>query len=431
MATIIKKIVFSFLLIITSGISLAHTIYAPSDIPLLDNRFRIDPLTEQVTIILNHSQGPQGVVLVRPDGSKLYYHKHPKSVAWVTSKTEDIITIDKPMVGPWQAVADLNGKNRIKLISHVELKTSKLPLKLYNQEYITTHASLYYDNKLMTENAYLSDAKLSIVLIGGADKQLTLYQDDGKDYDALPFDGTLTARVFIDLFPGRYLLSIRTKNNVFIRNENKDAVVFASPIKYEISALEYGSEEALFIFTADSEELAPDSITIDGVIKDANNTIIGKVIAHSAGNISAQDIFTKTEKLTYGAFTFSAKAFATTRSGREIELQLPEQQFELRAKVVMPTIDISEALTTDAEITEQDVSTSLWENSWIIIAIAASALILIAASIFIVMRHRRKNKQPENSDELPLTELSFDELQPTPIDLNNKEKQTEKQAAKE
>ena len=426
MATIIKKIIFSFLLIITSSISLAHTIYAPNDIPILDNRFRIDPFTEQVTVILNHSQGPQVVVLVRPDGSKLYYQKHPKSVAWVTSKTEDIITIDNPMAGPWQAVADLNGDNRIKLISHVELKTNKLPLKLYAQEYITTHASLYYDNKLMTNNAYLSDAKLSVALIGAADKQLTLYQDDGKDYDALPFDGTLTARVFIDLFPGRYLLSIRTKNNVFIRNENKDAVVFLSPIRYEISALEYGSKEALLIFTADSEELDPDSITIDGVVKDANNKIIGKVIAHSAGNISAQDIFTKTEKLTYGAFTFSAKAFATTRSGREIELQLPEQRFELLAKVVMPTINISGALATDAEITEQDVSTSIWENSWIVIVIAVSGLILICAIIFIVVRRRIKNKQSKDSSEQSLTELSFDELQPTSIDLNTTKKQTPK-----
>ena len=427
MATIIKKIIFS-LFFITSCHSLAHTIYAPSDIPLLDNRFRIDPHTEQVTIILNHSQGPQSVVLVRPDGSKLYSHKHPKSVAWISSKVEDIITIDNPMVGPWQAVADLNGNNRIKLISHVELKTNKLPLKLYNQEYITTHASLYYDNKLMTNNAYLSDAKLSIVLIGGADKQLTLYKDDGKDYDALPFDGTLTARVFIDLFPGRYLLSIRTKNNVFIRNENKDAVIFPLPIKYEISAREYGSEEALFIFTADSEELAPDSITIDGTVKDANNRVLTKVIAHSAGNISAQDIFTQTQKIAYGNFTFSAKAFATTLSGREIELQLPEQKFELQKKVVMPPIDISEAISTDAKPTEQ---ASIWENIWVIIAIAVIGLLLLVAIIFIVLRRRRKKQQPENSDELPLTELSFSELQPTSIDLNTKEKQTEKKTEKQ
>ena len=416
MATIINKILCSFILLSAASAALAHTIYAPNDIPLLDNRFRIDPFTEQVTILLNHSQGPQTVVLVRPDGSKIYYHKHPQSVAWVTSKLADIITIDNPMVGPWQAVADLNGDNRIKLISQVELKTNKLPLKLYNQEYITTHASLYADNKLMTNNAYLSGAKLSIMLIGGTDKQLMLYQDDGKDYDALPFDGTLTARAFIDLRPGRYLLNIRTKNHVFIRNKNKDAVVYALPIKYEIAQLEYGSEEALFIFTADSEELDPDSITIDGTVKDANKRVVAKVIAHSAGNLSERDIFTHTKEISYGAFSFSAKAFATTLSGREIELQLPEQQFELLRKVVMPPIDLSEAVATyQAETIEQS---SIWKNIWVIITIAASIIILIAVSIFIVIRRRRKNKQPENSDELVLTESSISELQPTSIDLN-------------
>ena len=55
MASIIKKIVFGVLIAVISSFTLAHKIYAPNDIPLLDNRFRIDPYTEQVTVILNHT----------------------------------------------------------------------------------------------------------------------------------------------------------------------------------------------------------------------------------------------------------------------------------------------------------------------------------------------------------------------------------------
>ncbi|MCW8996557.1 MAG: hypothetical protein OQK77_12150 [Psychromonas sp.] len=419
MATIIKKIVFSLSLLFTLSSTLAHTIYADSDIPLLNNRVRIDPFTEQITFLLHHTQGPQAVVLVRPDGSKLYYSKHPKSVAWVSSNKVDIITIDHPVAGPWQAIADLNGNNRIKLISPVKLKTDKLPLKLYTHEYITTYASLYHDDKLMTDNTYLHDARLSVALIGKNNKKLTLYKDNGQGYDALPFDGTLTARIYVNLIPGNYLLSIRTKNNVFIRNQNQDAIVVASPINYEISQLEYGSKEALFKFAVNSEELDPESVIIDGLVKDENNNIIGQLISHSAESISAKDIFTQTKAFDYGVFSFSGKAFATTRTGREIELQLPVKHFELLAKVILPPINISAAIAT-----VQPEPESIWKNIWVISTIAASSLILLLLIIFIVIRRRRKSRQLANDDELSLKELTLSELQPESLDLNPPGKET-------
>jgi uncharacterized protein (TIGR03503 family) len=320
------------------------------------------------------------------------------------------------MPGPWQAIADLDQDNRIKLISSVELKTNKLPLKLYAREYITTHASLYHNDEIMTDKNYLSGARLSVSLIGDSKKQLTLYRDDGRNYDALPFDGSLTARMFVSIKPGRYLLSVRTKNDVFMRSQNKDAVVFPSPITYEVHQREYGSDEAQFVFKIDTEELDPQSISIDGIIKDPDNNVITQVLAHSANNISAEHTLTKIQKAAYGDFTFSGKAYATTRSGREIELQLSERQFWLREKVVMPAINVSEAIAT--EIVEQPVSTSIWKNIWVMIAIAISSLIIISAIVFIIIRRKRKNKLSENGDELSLDELSMTELQPESIDLN-------------
>ena len=398
----------------TSNILLAHTIYAPSDIPLLDNRFRIDPFTEQVTFVLNHTESPQLIVLVRPDGSKLNYMEHPKSVAWTTTSNLDIITIDKPMTGPWQALAELNGNNRIKLISNVKLTTNKLPLKLYAKEYITTHASLYADNKLMTDKDYLDGAKLSVSLIGKKEKQLTLYKDNGKSYDTLPFDGMLTAHVYIDLTPGRYLLSVRTKNDIFIRNQNKDAVVFPSPIISLPAAIEYGSKNVTFSFKVDNEEIDPKSISIDGIIRNDKNKVIGQVIIHSTDNVSADGVFTKTQEIDYGNFTFSAKAFATTRSGREIELQLPSETFELIAKIEMPSIT---SHVETAEEAEQAEPTPIWKNTWVLIGVATILVFLILTVVFIFIRRRKKNKKIDNENK-----LSLDELQPEPIDLNSSKK---------
>lgn len=431
MATIIKTVSFCLYLLFAGSLD-AHTIYAPNDIPLLDNRFRIDPKTEQITFILNHSKGSPLIVLVRPDGSKLYPHKHPKSVGWVSGKMHDIITINNPMAGPWQAIAQLDGDNRIKLLSKVRLEINKLPLKLYAQEYITTHASLYYDDKLMTNSAYLDNAKLRVSLIGEASRQLMLYQDDGKGYDALPFDGKLTARLYIDLQPGRYLLSIRTKNDIFIRNVNRDAVVFLSPVTYKIQPLKTGSKKALFEFTVDSSEIDPQSVTIDGVIKDGNNQIVAQLIAHSVDNISDQNIFSAIQELPFSMYTFSAKAFATTRKGREIELQLPDRIFELLPLFVMPEEKTSEALAIQGnKLKEQEQEQektaekmnkpSRSDSLWLIIAITAGVLFVIIA-LFLVFWLKHKKQKQLNDNESVLNRLTEDELQPTSINLDENKK---------
>jgi len=401
--------VIGIFILMATGYSLAHTIYAPSDIALLDNRFRIDPYTEKITFILNHSQGRQLVVLVRPDGSKLYEKNHPKSVTWVATNNVDMITIENPMAGPWQAVANLDSENRIKIISKVELKTNKLPLKLYVREYITTHASLYLDDQIMTDKNYLSGAKLSVALIGEHKTQLSLYKDDGKSYDALPFDGNLTARMFVNTTPGRYLLSVRTKNEVFMRSTNKDAVVFPSPISYTFKQREYGSDEAEFTFKIDSEELDPSSVTIDGLIKDASNNVVTQLILHGTENLTTPNTLTKIQKVAHGDFTLSGKAFATTVSGREIELQLSELKFWLRKKVIMPTIELSEALPTDPlEVIEE---TPIWQNIWAISAISIGGLFILAGVVYFLIGIKRKKALAAENPEFSLDELTMTDLQ--------------------
>ena len=417
MATIIKNSIVSLCLLVTTTSILAHTIYAPSDIQLLDNRVRIDPLTEQVTFILNHSKGAQLVVLVRPDGSKLYRKNHPDTVAWVATRNVDIITIDDPMVGPWQAIASLDGNNRIRLISPVHLQTSKLPLKLYEGEYITTHASLYQNDQLMKDNSYLSQAKLTVSLIGSKGKLLSLYKDDGRNYDSLPFDGDLTAHLHIDIKPGRYLLSISTKNDVFIRNQNKDAVVFRSPIKYSIQPVEYCSKKAEFSFKIDAEELKIESVTIDGIIKDDYSKVVAQVLAHGEGNVTEKIYFKKIEEIGNGVFTFRGKAFATTTSGREVELQLADKRFWLRKKTVAPVIVKNKVKPK----VEQPDSQSLWSSLWIIIAIAVILLVLMYGASLVFVRVKRRKLEEKDGNTASVSELSLSDEDLAPMAFDEDE----------
>jgi len=421
-AIFIKQLLVSLYLLFSLSL-MAHTIYAPNDIPLLDNRFRIDPETEKVTFIFNHDKRYQMVVLVQPDGSKLYEKRHPTNVAWTSSATQNIVTIEKPMAGPWQAIAELDGDNRIKIMSDVQLKTNRLPLKIYTREYITTHASLYEGDKLLKDAAYLHDAKLSISVIGDSNQVMSLYQDNGQHYDQLAFDGELTTHFYADLQPGRYLINISTKNDVFMRSVNKDAIIFPMPLYYHISASEEAADHAKITFTVDSIELDPNSVSIEGIVTGNNSGLATQIIMHNVDSPPDTKRFSSLQQLSYDLYTFTGKAYATTRDGRDIELQLPKRVFELVEPFNMPETALSDALITQAEdITEAESSNleetpaSIFENLWVIIGISVTLLLIIAAVVFFLLKRKKKNQQP---DEISMDELNLDELQPSPIELED------------
>lgn len=412
MAIFLKRLIIGACFLFSLSIQ-GHTIYAPNDIPLLDNRFRIDPNTEHITFIFSHSKGHQRVVLVQPDGSKLYQDRHPSNVAWTSSETENIVTIEDPMAGPWQAIANLDGDNRIRILSQIHLKTSKLPLKLYQGEYITTTATLYEGAKLLKDPAYLNDAKLSISLISNADEKMALYKDDGKQYDQLAFDGQLTARFHVDLMPGRYLLSVRTENEVFMRNVNNDAVVFPVPITYKAVPLSAGSDQAKLTFNIDNEELDVNSISIQGVIKDASGNTVQEVVMH---NSAKERKFSNVYQLAHKMYHFAGKAYATTTTGREIEFQLTNKSFELASSFIMPNDIKGEQFSpTETTVTAQDSDFSL-THLWIIIAITLILLIIIALITVFMLK---QTKEKGLSDDESLEELNFEQLNTTQNELKD------------
>lgn len=70
----------------------------------LKNRFRIDHLVDSMTLIVQRQFGSGAVIIVLPDGSKLFSKRHPDNVVWIDGLSGDIITINDPLPGPWQLI---------------------------------------------------------------------------------------------------------------------------------------------------------------------------------------------------------------------------------------------------------------------------------------------------------------------------------------
>lgn len=423
MEAVIKKWILCVLITLLPSLSIAHTIYAENDIPLLDNRFRIDPQSEQVTIILNHPKHPQKIVLVQPDGSKLYAERHPhETVAWLSGPDQDIITIKSPMPGPWQAIATLNGNNRIKLLSPLTLHVEKLPLKVYQFEYLTTHVSLLLDNNVMRDRDYLADAKFSVSLIGEVKQLIRSYTDDGQGYDALAFDGKLSAHLYIDLLPGRYILNIKTKNNIFTRNYNKDAVVFPSPVTYNVQQADDKTTQAKLTFHIDTLEIDSNSVSIDALIKNDSSGTSEQLIIHLADQEIIDGKMTITLPLTAQQYTFTAKVFATNTEGREIIFELPQKTFELTSPIAIKPLQNKQNDVVKTEAVSKPKLLIKQNSHFLWLTILIISLFIVAMVLLTLYLFNKKKTKLSKELGLSLDELTRDEQLSTPTRKNKAKK---------
>ncbi|MDA1380661.1 hypothetical protein PCI56_14135 [Plesiomonas shigelloides subsp. oncorhynchi] len=69
------------------------------------NRFRLDRTVQWLTLLISRSDNQEQLVLVQPDGSKLNARMDSPDVHWWRSPTLEIVTINRPMQGPWQVSA--------------------------------------------------------------------------------------------------------------------------------------------------------------------------------------------------------------------------------------------------------------------------------------------------------------------------------------
>ena len=123
------------LLLLASLPAAANEVFAPSDIPLLDNRFRIDYGVKEITFIIKRKPGTPSVILVRPDGSKLYVGKvKPPDVGWLPLKDQDLITIRDPMPGPGRRSGRWTPTIGCACSPNIQVESEPLPARLYQGE---------------------------------------------------------------------------------------------------------------------------------------------------------------------------------------------------------------------------------------------------------------------------------------------------------
>lgn len=389
---------WSGLLLLTSLTVTANEVFAPSDIPLLDNRFRIDYGVKEITFIVTRKLGTSSVILVRPDGSKLYVGKvTPPEVGWLALKDHDLITIRDPMPGPWQAIGEVDPDNRVRILSNIKLETEQLPTQLYQGEVIKLKSWLLIDDAPPKDGYYLTDLGMTVKLQRFnddtqqgepiLDEVLGHYLDDGKGLDEVPGDGVMTAEALLDVPAGKYRALYSTGNQVFSRARSQDVLVYPLPVNFTLTppSQEVG---ARLSFLIDGDELDPASVVVKGKAMNTTNESLPFSAVATGFKVEVDLSALKA----VGQYEVSATLFGTTRLGREIQVILPVKSFNIFPVQAAPppvTPVASVAVPTQVKFEEKESS------GWLIWLLGGAGILVVLLSGvgFILLQKRRAMKK--------------------------------------
>ncbi|EMI4223286.1 TIGR03503 family protein [Vibrio parahaemolyticus] len=392
-----------------------------SAMSLLDNRFRVDPTIEQITFLVYREQSSQPVVLVRPDGKKYYAWGSYDNVRWYQEPSLDIISVDNPMPGPWQAVGKVTPKNNIRLISHLKLSTDVFPNRLYNGEALKFTTRLTSDDKPLVLRDFLDRVNLRVTFTKFVENEDELikearpvpmiigeFSDDGRGLDEQAGDGVFTVQLPIEVEPGKYRARITSGNGVFLRAQEQVILVYPNPVSRTFIQSRSPEKPHQLVVSGEQGMIAPGSIAVN-VEQNAPDGFI----TYNQGQVS-QDGMKTTLNLDndpeLGKYSWRGEIFATDfATQRALVFPIQEQTFsvvdevDLEAARIAKEAELAEQRRIEMEkriIAEREAER---KRSMIIIAVGNVVMLLIAIVAWIVWRKLKAKRQamPEMQLEVP------------------------------
>lgn len=351
----------------TSPITTLGSSYQNS-IELLRNRFRIDHNVEEVTMVFFRQFGSSPIVLVRPDGSKIFQSQADgERVAWYDSETYDMVHIKNPVPGPWQAVGQILKDSRVMVLSDIKLHAQPLPPIIFSGEILKQTARLSNGGERIDYGPFRDIVQLTIELVstnnpnfdnfGAPTQEIARYEDNGRGMDERPLDGEFTGQFNLSLAAGEWQPVFRVTTPMFTR-EQVDPVIqlFETPIMISEVLNGGGENYHKLLIDANRELVDIGSLLIDGKIRFPNGDIQNFSLTEPSTEAREHMIVAYEE----GIFRVKLTAYGKTVNGRDFIIDVPEYTFLAKTEHEQDAIDpldsnepVQDAMTSTNQASEQ------------------------------------------------------------------------------
>ena len=320
-------------------------------IKLLQNRFRIDHEVEEITMVFFREYGSTPVVLVRPDGSKIFSNQADgESIFWYDSTTYDMVSIKNPTPGPWQAVGQILPESRVMVISDLQLHADSLPKVIFSGEILKQTAYLTNAGEPIDYSDFRDVVTLDIELLstnnpnfnnfGAHAEMIANFEDNGKGMDERPLDGVFTGQFNLAIADGEWIPVFRVSTPMFTREQiDENLILYPNPINISVELNGGGGGYHKLLIDGAREHVDMSTLLIDGKIRFPNGDVQNFSITDMSPDIREHLIV----DYEYGVYRVKLTAYGNTVDGRDFILDVPEYSFlseEPEVEIPIAPIDV-------------------------------------------------------------------------------------------
>ena len=396
-----------------------------NEIPLLNNRFRIDYEVEKITLLFFRKPGSPAVILVKPDGSKFYAHHamNNTQLKWFDEASYDLITIENPTPGPWQVIGRIQKDSRVMVLGDIELSVEPLPPLIFRGETLKMTGRVTNDGKQI-EIGYFKDVVSLIVEFvstnnelydnfGAGTKSVTEFKDNGQGFDERPMDGVFTGEFKLTFPAGEWQPEFYIETPILKRRVVQSPVIIAEPpFQYQLALASNDEMNHELLINLDREVLKTETVIFQGKIYYPNGE-------EQVFTLDPEDKFYRKLEISnydWGRYQIDLSVFGENTNGREFMADLPAYNFEIDRPIEkVPEMQAPEPNLSLAELTPPKPEPSMTTNQLVGIVIIGNVVVMLIG--WLAIRLFVQNKPITFNVKLP----SFLKKQPNDKDLENTE----------
>jgi uncharacterized protein (TIGR03503 family) len=385
-----------------------------NSIVLLQNRFRIDYEVDEITMIFFRVYGSTPVVLVRPDGSKIFQTQaNGEDIFWFETATYDMVSLKNPMPGPWQAVGQILPDSRVMVISELQLHAEPLPKIIFSGEILKQTAYLTNAGKPIDYTAFRDVVSLNINFLstnnpdfnnfGATTQTIASFEDNGKGMDETPLDGVFTGQFNLAIADGEWSPVFTVSTPMFTREQvDPNLRLYPNPINISVEMNGGGEGFHKLLIDAAREHVDMSTLLIDGKIQFPNGDVQNFSNTEMTPDVREHLVV----NYEYGVYRVKLTAYGNTIDGREFILDVPEYSFlseEPKVEIVAEqelTLSTDETELNAAQFVDEE---SMPTSTLIAIIVGANLFLLFIGGgvIWFIARDKKIDSYPNDFTEEP------------------------------
>lgn len=385
-------------------------------IPMADDRFRIDYAVDEITLIFFRLPNTAPVVVILPDGTKWYASRHPSDkVSWHSGNDYDLIQVLEPVPGPWQVSGRIRPESRVLVVSNIEFYPHDLPPLIFVGERLKLAGKITQDGEIIDQRDFRNVIQLELFFQSTNNPQydnfgqppilVGEFLDDGRLMDEVPRDGVFTGQFDLDMTPGEYVPRYHVKTPIYERVfEAEPLLLRRAPVRPQVVVATQEGEAHELTFAVDENFIDISDIVISGRIDYPN----GESQTIAISTVQGDSLQVSIPNYTFGVFEVKASLSATDINGREFQAGIPNYQFRSQqlTETIPKQVEIAaEVATLAGNETEQQHDNELdavraerqLMQQRIIWVVAANLVIVAVWGLYTLLRSHqpRKPKRPK------------------------------------